>query len=283
MVPMKRVLAVSSQVARGHVGNSAAVLALQRLGHEVWPLPTVILSNHPGHEKVAGTRIDPRKLSEMLDALDGNGWLGELDGVLTGYLPSAEHVAVAAEAIARLRVRRSDLLVFCDTVLGDDPDGLYIGEDAARAIRDVLVPLAGFITPNRFELSWLSGRPVRSSEEAAEAAAQLAVPHVLATSVPAADGATLDNLLTHPGDTLLASVPRRAEAPHGTGDLLAALMLGRLLQSPGDLPRALSLAVAGVEAAIAASEGAGELQLVASQAAWADPQPWPVTRPGHRA
>ena len=46
---MARILAISSQVVRGHVGLSAIVPALQRLGHEVLPIPTIILSNHPGH------------------------------------------------------------------------------------------------------------------------------------------------------------------------------------------------------------------------------------------
>ena len=89
------VLAISSEVARGHVGNSAARFALNRLGHQVIALPTVMLSNHPGHSHVAGTRIEPDTLRRMLDALDKNGWLAEVDAVLTGYLPTAEHVAVA--------------------------------------------------------------------------------------------------------------------------------------------------------------------------------------------
>src|SRR5688572_27846842 len=66
---MARVLALSSQVARGHVGLSAVVPALQRLGHEVWPLPTILLSNHPGHAHAAGLRVDPAALEEMVDAL----------------------------------------------------------------------------------------------------------------------------------------------------------------------------------------------------------------------
>ena len=43
------VLSVQSHVAYGHAGNSAAVFPLQRLGHEVWPVPTVAFSNHTGY------------------------------------------------------------------------------------------------------------------------------------------------------------------------------------------------------------------------------------------
>ena len=87
------------QVASGHVGLSAIGPALQALGHDVIALPTTILSNHPGHAKVAGSHVDPQLLHEILAALDGNGWLAGMTAVLTGYLPSREHVAFACAAM----------------------------------------------------------------------------------------------------------------------------------------------------------------------------------------
>ena len=44
-----KILSIQSSVAYGHVGNSAAVFPLQRLGHEVWPVYTVHFSNHTGY------------------------------------------------------------------------------------------------------------------------------------------------------------------------------------------------------------------------------------------
>ena len=35
------ILSIQSHVAYGHVGNSAAVFPLQRLGFEVWPVHSV--------------------------------------------------------------------------------------------------------------------------------------------------------------------------------------------------------------------------------------------------
>ena len=70
---MARVLAVSSMVVRGHVGNAAAVPVLQCLGHEVWSLPTVVLSNHPGHRRAAGVQMDAGKLDDMIEALGESG------------------------------------------------------------------------------------------------------------------------------------------------------------------------------------------------------------------
>ena len=266
---MARILAISSQVARGHVGLSAAVFALQRLGHEVWPLPTVLLSNHPGHPKVAGTRIEPDVLTAMVEALADNGWLAEIDAVLTGYLPSAEHVQVAANVVARLRAPGKELLVLVDPVIGDDPRGLYVDVAAAKAIRDALLPLASITTPNRFELAWLSGAPVTDSASAAEAARRLGVRKVLATSIPAADSDRLANLLWSPTGSTEVAVTRLSTVPHGTGDLLAALYLGHHLN--GDAPgQALVSAVDGVQAAIETSAGAGELQLAVAPHRWAE-------------
>ncbi len=49
------ILALSSHVAVGHVGNAAAVPALERRGHEVWRVDTVSVSTHPGHTKHTGS------------------------------------------------------------------------------------------------------------------------------------------------------------------------------------------------------------------------------------
>ena len=137
---MARVLAVSSQVVRGHVGLSAAVPALQRLGHEVWPVPTIVLSNHPGHPHAAGTEIEPGVLDAMLDALDRNGWLGEVDAVLTGYLPArlspAEIEATVTQAIAEAGAKSAqDMGKVMSALIDDGVNGLIVcgsvGENTA--------------------------------------------------------------------------------------------------------------------------------------------------------
>ncbi len=273
---MPTILSLSSQVARGHVGHSAAVFAWQRLGIDVVPLPTILLSNRPDHPHRAAERVRPAFLREMIAALDANGWLGEIDAVFTGYLPSAEHVALAAGLVGRLKAAKPDLLYGCDPILGDEPGGLYIAEEAAIALRDTLMPLADLVTPNRFELGWLAGEDVRSVQDAACAARHLARPMVLATSAPATSGDELTNLLVEGGRAWGAVVTRRAAVPHGTGDLLAALFFGHLLRSR-PAAEALALATAGIEAVIEASDGREELNLIASQDSWALPGPWPVT------
>lgn len=273
---MVRILAFSSQVARGHIGLSAAVPALQRLGHEVWALPTILLSNHPGHAQFAGVRTDPQALRQMVDALDANGWLGEVDAVLSGYLPSPDHVHVVGRTVRRLKAQR-EVLYLCDPVLGDDPTGVYIDVHAATAIRHDLVPIADITTPNRFELGWLSTLPAGSAEDIVHAARAIGVRDTVVTSA-----------LRHAGQLVTLHVTAEAvrsfavaelqTAPHGTGDLFAALLLGHVLDGR-KTSEAVSRAARGVALALAASAGRDELSIVPLLGDIADAPPLPDGAP----
>jgi pyridoxine kinase len=271
---MPRVLALSSHVAYGSVGLAAIVPALQALGHEVVALPTIVLSNHPGHDCFSGEQIAPATLQEMLDSLAANGWLADIDAVLTGYLPSEAHVEVARSAFARVREANASAVLVCDPVLGDAPGGLYIDEAAAAAIREHLLPVSDLVTPNAFELAWLSREPVETLGDAVVAARVTGVPIVLATSIPASED-RLATLLVGEKATQACFVPRRRMAPHGTGDLLAALYLGHSLN--GMQPNAcLARAVAAVEASIVRSAGQDELSLAGAGAIWAQAEGLPT-------
>jgi pyridoxine kinase len=255
---VRTILAISSQVARGAVGLSVITPALQALRHQVIALPTVLLSNHPGHPNVAGQSTDPVLLQRMIDAIAENGWLGEIDTVLTGYLPSPAHVAFAAATVARVRRQRPDCRYICDPVLGDDPKGLYIDEAAAADIRRLLLPLADVLLPNRFELAWLSETFVMSPAEAIIAARQLMLETVIATSIPTDTGSLL-TIQVDANRATACEVARRARVPNGTGDLLSALVAAGWQ---------LSRAVAAIDAVLDASDGQDELQLTTGNNAW---------------
>ena len=272
---MASVLIISSQVARGHVGASAQRLAFERLGHQAWLLPTIQLSNHPAHATFSGHVTPADALASMVQALDENGWLGEVAAVLTGYMPSAEHAAVAAGAVKRVRDEVPWAMHLCDPALGDAATGIYVDEGAAQGIRLDLMPLADIATPNHFELEWLTGQTVNDPAGCAAAARELGPARMLVTSAPTGDPARIGNLLISGKEGWLGTVERRASAPHGTGDLMAALYLAHLLDDD-DAHRALAMACAGVDAVLQASGDADELQLVSSQEAWLNPKPWPL-------
>jgi pyridoxine kinase len=262
---MAHVVAVSSWVAHGHVGLSAAVPVLQALGHSVTQLPTVQLSNHPGWPHVAGRTVDVGSLREMADAMARNGWLTRVDAVLTGYLPSAAHVEFAAGLIERLCAASPAPRVVVDPVLGDTPKGLYIAEEAARATRERLLPLADVLTPNAFELSWLAARPVETLEDAREAAEVLRdrAPRaeILVTSPPIGCDQTGILAETPEGTALYRTtlIAGDTTVPHGVGDAFSALIAGG---APA------GLALGQLQALIGCSLGAPHLRIAESAAAW---------------
>lgn len=242
-----RVLSISSQVVWGPVGNSAAVPALQARGHEVLPLPTITLSNHPGHGAPKGFRTGPEDMAQMLASLEALGSLRHLDAVLTGYFASPEQVEEVAKLIARIHPS----FVLIDPVIGDH-GRLYVPEAVAKAIRSHLLPLASCLTPNGFELAWLSGREVTDEASAIAAARVLGIPEVLATSIPA-QGDMLATLLVTADEVHAVATPKLPSVPHGTGDFLSGLYLAARLSMPS--PQALATAMQTLQRAIALSAG----------------------------
>ncbi len=277
---MAKILSISSQVVCGFVGNQVTQFALQRLGHEVWCLPTVLLSNHPGHKIFGGARLTSKILRPVLESLEFAGHLKQVDAIMTGYLPSKEHVFIALDAIKQVRKLNPEVLFLYDPALGDDarpgkPEGLFIDAKAAECQRLELLPLADIITPNRFELEWLTMRPVLDQQSALSAIEQLGVDSVLATSIPG-KGDSLLNMLVEKSDQPIATrVKNMDSVPQGTGDLMAALYLGHRLNGEAK-DRALGLATNGVEAVLQQSAGRDELNLIATQDKWDTPEPAPV-------
>lgn len=261
---MARILAISSYVAFGHVGLSAIQPALQAMDHEVIAVPSVVLSNHYGYRHVGGAPVSAQDLTAILEGLAANGWMEDVEAIISGYLPSPEHVSVLAKTVEGLRSKSPDIVYLCDPVIGDDPGGLYVSEELARAVKDRLVPLADIITPNRFELSWLTGTDLRDSEAVAEAITAsdgfCSQQAVITTSVPSLEG-RIENVLLSEEGKHVTSAAFTDGVPHGTGDLFAALYLGNLLHSRSQSD-ALSRASGLVDKVILASLGCEELLLV---------------------
>jgi pyridoxine kinase len=252
----RHILSISSQVAFGPVGNTAAAPALHAAGFTVLQVPTIILSNHPALGKPAGVRLPAPEIAAILTKI---GPMASCVGVMTGYFASADQVAAAALAIRSMKQMTPSLFVLVDPVIGDG-ESLYVGEDVAHAIRDELMPLSNCLTPNRFELSWLSGHSVSSRMEAENAASRITCKEILATSIPDEDDMILTLAITQEG-TAEAASPRMDGVPHGTGDFLAGLYLGARLNGYAP-PEALNLSSAILANAIARSLGQATLDVI---------------------
>jgi len=267
-----RVLSIHSHVASGHVGNSAAVFPLQRLGHDVIAVPTVILSHHPGHGAWHGHHMRVDDLAAVFDGLDAHGVYGQCDAVLSGYLGGSAAAGLARHAWSQVRNANPQALVCCDPIMGDTAEGLYVAEDLIRFYREDALAEADVIFPNRFELELLSGVAVTNAATALSAARSVmpsdgVLKMVLATSVPLAG--ELGVVLVSATEAWQIQAPEIELAAKGAGDFFAAVWLGHYLRDR-DAVRALGAAGAatGIVVAAAAQQAARELPIVQCQGDW---------------
>jgi pyridoxine kinase len=172
-VRLPAILSIQSAVAYGHVGNSAAVFPLQRLGFEVWPVDTVQFSNHLGYGAYRGTVLSAESVGEVILGVEERGVLPGCAAVLSGYLGDPALGAVVLDAVARVKSANPAALWCCDPVIGDVGIGIYVRPGIAEFFRDQALPVADIVTPNLFEAQFLTGRTIDGPETALEAAAVL--------------------------------------------------------------------------------------------------------------
>lgn len=268
------ILSIQSHVVYGHVGHQASTFPLQRLGHSVWQLPTVLYSNHLAHPSFTGRKTEPRVLEELMDGLRKLDLLGRLDAVLTGYLGDAPTVPVVLAALDAARAKKGEVVFACDPVMGDD-GALYVSKELASAIDKELVPRADILFPNIFELQQLSGlavtglNDVRPAMEALRKKTRRAL--ILATGIPDETHAdVITSLALDDSGLWQAKAKRHRMRASGNGDCFAALFLGRYL-GHRDLPTALGNAAEGMSliAGLTATTDSDELKIVESQERWA--------------
>jgi pyridoxine kinase len=269
--PRGAILSIQSQVAYGHVGNSAAVLPLQRLGYDVFALNTVQLAHHPGHGAWRGHKLHPDQLIEILSGLEARGVLGRCAAVLSGYLGDPAMADVVARAVDAVRSARPDAAYICDPVIGDDEPGVFVSAGVPEAIGNRLIPLADIVLPNRFELAHLTGHSIGALGDALAAAAELRArgPRlVIVTGLWLPERPDELAVLADSADeTWLVATPRLPLATSaGAGDAFSALFLGQYLGA-GELRVGLERAVAAMFALVERTSAAGaeELELVAAQ------------------
>jgi pyridoxine kinase len=264
-------LSIQSHVAYGHVGNSAAVFPLQRLGVEVWPVHTVQFAYHGGYGPPPGHVFDGATITAVVGGIDARGALAGCDGILSGYIGAPPVGEAILDAVALVKRRNPRALYGCDPVIGD-ARGRYVPAEVEDFFRIQALPVADILTPNRFELETLSGHHIVSTADAFAAIDLLrgrGPRIVVATSVTTSD-TPADHIDILAGDTrqrLRVRTPLLPVSVSGTGDMLSALFLAYYLRS-GSLAEALSLAVSSVYGVIAATaaQGARELALVVAQA-----------------
>jgi pyridoxine kinase len=271
------ILSIQSSVAYGHVGNSAAVFPLQRMGFEVWPVNTVHFSNHTGYGQWRGTVLPAEDVAGVVRGIEDRGVLPRCDAVLSGYMGDASLGEVVVGAVARVKGLNADAIYCCDPVMGDAGRGFFVRPGIPEFIKDVAVPAADVITPNQFELEFLTGVKVRDLDDALEAADEakrLGPETVLTTSLRRKDASvdTIEMLAVSGEGAWLVQTPMLALEINGAGDATAALFLAHLLRG-GTVAQALSMTASAVHAVLEETHrrGSREMTLVPAQQSIVDP------------
>jgi pyridoxine kinase len=262
-------LSIQSHVAYGHVGNSAAVFALQRLGCEVWPVHTVQFSNHTGYGKWKGQVFAAEQIAAVVDGIADLGVLPTCDGVLSGYVGAVETADAVLVAVARVKAANPRASYCCDPVIGNRSRGDFVRPGVAEFMRTRALPAADIITPNHFELDRLVGRDTSNLAaiiEAVEILHACGPRAVLVTSVrsDATPADSLDVIASDASGRHLIRTPVLATPANGAGDLIAAVFFFHYLRS-GAIAEALAAATSSVFGLLSRTPGTAETALIAAQ------------------
>ncbi|OCG75359.1 pyridoxal kinase PdxY [Microbacterium sediminis] len=273
-----KILSIQSAVAYGHAGNSAAVFPMQRIGVEVLPVYTVNFSNHTGYGAWRGPVMDPADVAAVITGVEERGAFGELDAVLSGYQGSEGIADVIIDAVARVKAANPNALYACDPVMGNAKSGCFVAPAIPDLLRDKVVPVADIITPNQFELGFLTGTEpdtIESTLASADLARAMGPRTVLVTSVerPDREEGTIEMMAIDDKGAWIVQTPFLPMKANGSGDVTAALFTSHYVRT-GDAADALARTASSVfgllEQTFAAESK--ELLLVEAQEHYANPR-----------
>ena len=272
------ILSIQSAVAYGHVGNSAAVFPLQRIGVEVLPVYTVNFSNHTGYGSWGGPLIAPDDVRAVIEGVEARGAFADVDAVLSGYQGGEGIGEVIIDAVARVKAANPAAIYACDPVMGNAKSGCFVAPAIPILLRERVVPVADLITPNQFELGFLTGTEpdtLESTLASVDLARDMGPSIVLVTSVerPDREPDTIEILAVDDEGAWIVQTPRLPMKANGSGDVTAALFTAHYLRTR-DAADALARTVSSVYDLLALTHesGARELQLIEAQEFYANPR-----------
>jgi pyridoxine kinase len=270
-------LSIQSHVAYGHVGNASAAFPLQRLGAEVWPVHTVQFSNHTGYGAWRGQVFGAELVRDVVTGIEERGVLPKCDGVLSGYMGDAAIGVAILEAVTRVKAANGKAEYCCDPVIGDVGRGVFVRPGIPEFMRGKAVPEADVITPNQFELDYLSGIKTNSLADVLKAAKRLhgAGPRtILVTSLHVEDTPedSIDLLASGPDGQFRLRTPLLDISVNGAGDAIAALFFFHLLKTRSSA-EALANAASSIFGLMKRTKEANsrEILLVAAQDEFVNP------------
>jgi pyridoxine kinase len=278
------IMSIQSHVAYGHVGNSSAVFPMQRLGCEVWPIHTVQFSNHTGYEEGwAGRVYDGQMIDEVVGGIARLGKLKECDGVLSGYMGSSDIGHAILAAVGRVREASPGSAYCCDPVIGDLGKGIFVRSGVPEFVKGRAVPAADIITPNQFELNYLSGVETGTMDgvrKAIDIVHGLGPKVILVTSVVTDQTPvdSIDMVASAGGELWQLRTPLLDVSVNGAGDAIAAVFFVHWLRT-ASISYALALAGSSIFGLLVRTESEKSRELASVLAQDEFVQPTRMLRP----
>ena len=265
------ILSIQSHVAYGHVGNASATFPMQRLGVDVWPIHTVQFSNHTGYGSWKGRVFDGGMIDEVVDGIAERGVLANCDGVISGYMGSADIGHAILSAVERVRAANPKALYCCDPVIGDVGRGVFVRPGIPEFMREQAVPAADIVTPNQFELELLTDveiKTIADAHRAVEALRDAGPKVVMVTSLVTEEtpGDSIDLMAADAKGSWRVRTPKLDVSVNGAGDAIAALFFTHYLREES-AAAALSKAASSIYGLLKRTKEAGsrEILTVAAQ------------------
>lgn len=266
--PVRRVVAMHDLSCFGRGSLTTILPVLSTLGVQVLPLPTTLLSTHTGgFDGFTFADLTP----ELYKIADHWASLGiRPDAIYTGFLSGAPQCDFIEDFITRFCTDKT--LTVVDPVLGDD--GVLYSQSTAALVDRMrrLCRRADVIVPNLTEACLLCQVPypdTAAMDEAAlsdcittllEGLTALGPRRVVITGIVTDRASCVSTVGMDRSPTALDTAPFFVRLPHlggtypGTGDLFAAVLVGKLLTGTR-FPAAVTAASAYVRDVIAYSSG----------------------------
>jgi len=243
----------------------------------VLPVYTVTFSNHTGYGAWRGPLISPGDVRDVITGIEERGVFPQIDVVLSGYQGGEGIGDVIIDAVARVKAANPDAIYACDPVMGNAKSGCFVAPAIPELLRGRVVPVADIITPNQFELGYLTGTEpdtLESTLDSADAARAMGPRTILVTSVerPDREPGTIEMLMVDDDGAWIAQTPLLPMKANGSGDVTAALFTAHYRRT-GNAAEALGRTTSSVFDLLRTTHESGEreLQLVESQEYYAHP------------
>jgi hydroxymethylpyrimidine/phosphomethylpyrimidine kinase len=250
-----RILSIAGSDSSGGAGIQADIKTITMLGGYAMTAVTAITAqNTVGVQGIAP--ISPDMVAQQIaSCIDDIG----VDAIKIGMLHDTAVIAAVAGALAKARGGVAVPIVL-DPVMIATSGAVLVGPDAVAALRAQLFPLATLLTPNMPELAHLAGRPLATTQDMIDAAAELSEATGAAVLAKGGhgEGDRITDVLIVPGARAVAFDHARIDTvhTHGTGCTLSSA-IAMLLGHGQTLEHAVRLARQFVVQAIESAPGYG--------------------------